>query len=88
VRDFAIDPNDVAIAKTIVAMTHTLGMRVVAEGVETHDQLRFLRTQGCDGSLDYCCSAPVPAGNVCREAVDARLPRGGPRRISALRRRR
>ncbi len=61
VRNFASDPNDAAIVRTIIAMAHTLGMRVVAEGVETRDQLEFLRRQGCDGSQGYYCSAPLPA---------------------------
>ena len=42
-------------------MAHTLGMKVVAEGVETRDQLEFLRGQGCDGSQGYYCSMPLSA---------------------------
>ena len=60
VRDLATNPNDVAIVKTIIAMAHTLGMRVIAEGVETYEQLSFLApTRGCDGSQGYYCSKPL-----------------------------
>jgi diguanylate cyclase (GGDEF)-like protein/PAS domain S-box-containing protein len=61
VRDLATDANDIAIVKTIIAMAHTLGMRVVAEGVETKEQLEFLRREGCDGSQGYYCSMPLSA---------------------------
>ncbi len=70
VRDIASDPNDVAIVKTIIAMAHTLGMRVVAEGVETREQLEFLRAQACDGSQGYYCSAPLPAGEFSELLTD------------------
>jgi EAL domain-containing protein (putative c-di-GMP-specific phosphodiesterase class I) len=64
VRDLASDPNDVAIVKTIIAMAHTLGMRVVAEGVERNEQLELLRRQGCDGFQGYLFSEPVDAEQV------------------------
>jgi len=70
VRDIATDPNDVAIVKTIIAMAHTLGMKVVAEGVETREQLEFLRAQACDGSQGYYCSAPLPAGEFSELLAD------------------
>jgi diguanylate cyclase (GGDEF)-like protein/PAS domain S-box-containing protein len=77
VRDLATDPNDVAIVRTIIAMAHTLGMRVVAEGVETHEQLRFLRAQDCDSTQGYYCSAPLSAGEFSGLLEDwGRIRRG------------
>ena len=70
VRDLATDPNDVAIVKTIIAMAHTLGMRVIAEGVETYAQLEFLRRQGCDGSQGYYCSKPLAADDFTELLAD------------------
>ncbi|MCG2585271.1 bifunctional diguanylate cyclase/phosphodiesterase [Massilia sp. TS11] len=64
-RSFVIDlpgqRDDAAIAATIVSMGHTLGFKVLAEGVETEEQLRFLRDQGCDMFQGYYTSPPVPA---------------------------
>jgi diguanylate cyclase (GGDEF)-like protein/PAS domain S-box-containing protein len=70
VRDLATDPNDVAIVKTIIAMAHTLEMRVIAEGVETYEQLSFLRAQGCDGSQGYYCSKPLTADDFTELLAD------------------
>ncbi|MDF1486267.1 EAL domain-containing protein [Ramlibacter sp. H39-3-26] len=56
------DADDVAISATIIAMGHSLGVEVLAEGVETPEQLAFLRGKGCDRFQGYLCSRPVPAG--------------------------
>ncbi|OGI40288.1 MAG: hypothetical protein A2V91_07095, partial [Candidatus Muproteobacteria bacterium RBG_16_64_10] len=70
VRDLATDPNDVAIVKTIIAMARALDMRVIAEGVETYEQLSFLRAQGCDGSQGYYCSKPLTADDFTELLAD------------------
>jgi diguanylate cyclase (GGDEF)-like protein len=53
--------DDMEIAATIVAMAHTLRLKVLAEGVETEAQLAFLQAQGCDLYQGYLSSPPVPA---------------------------
>jgi diguanylate cyclase (GGDEF)-like protein len=55
------DTDDHAITRAIIAMAHSLQMRVVAEGVETLGQLAFLREQGCDEFQGFLASPPVPA---------------------------
>ncbi|MBI4797875.1 MAG: EAL domain-containing protein, partial [Desulfarculus sp.] len=59
VRDLTVDANDAAIVQTIIAMGHALGLQVVAEGVETLEQLSFLRTHGCDEYQGYYFSRPL-----------------------------
>lgn len=53
--------DDMEIAATIIAMGHMLGFRVLAEGVETPEQLAFLQDKGCDAYQGYIKSKPVPA---------------------------
>jgi len=60
VRDVLIDPNDAAIAKTIVALAHSLGLAVIAEGVETAAQRDFLANAGCHTYQGYFYSRPIP----------------------------
>ncbi|MGO8755204.1 MAG: EAL domain-containing protein [Gallionellaceae bacterium] len=60
VRDITTDPNDAAIVQTIIAMTETLGLDVIAEGVETEAQLEFLNSHGCPAFQGFLFSMPVP----------------------------
>lgn len=60
VRNIPQDPGDVAITRAIVAMAHSFGMSVIAEGVETTEQLEFLRSLGCEDMQGYLFSKPVP----------------------------
>ena len=60
VRDIPHDRNDMEIAATIIAMAHTLKLRVVAEGVETPEQLAFLKERDCDAWQGYLYSKPLP----------------------------
>ncbi len=61
VREIAIQPDDAAITTAIIAMGHALGLRVIAEGVETEAHLTLLQKQGCDEVQGYLLGRPVPA---------------------------
>jgi diguanylate cyclase (GGDEF)-like protein/PAS domain S-box-containing protein len=82
VRDVLIDPNDAAITRTIVALAQSLGLGVIAEGVETKAQRDFLATSGCHVYQGYFFSRPMtiegfeayaftqhPSEPQCNEAV-------------------
>jgi diguanylate cyclase (GGDEF)-like protein/PAS domain S-box-containing protein len=60
VDDIPADPGDVALTRAIIAMGHSLGLHVVAEGVERRDQLDFLRREGCDEYQGYFFARPMP----------------------------
>jgi EAL domain-containing protein (putative c-di-GMP-specific phosphodiesterase class I) len=74
VSDLPGKPDDVAITTAIIAMGHALGLRVVAEGVETAQQRDFLLAAGCDEYQGYYFSRPVPEEELCA-AVTAALKR-------------
>ncbi len=71
VRDILIDPDDVAIAKMVVALTESMGLEVIAEGVETEAQRAFLADLGCHNYQGYLFSQPLPA-----KELEAFLERG------------
>ena len=64
VRDLGVDPNDTAIINAIIAMSHSLGIKVIAEGVENIAQLQHLREHGCDEAQGFYYSEPVPPEQI------------------------
>ena len=74
VADVPDDAGNTAITQAIMAMAHSLGLKVIAEGVETEEQLAFLRSHGCDELQGYFFSKPVSADAataMLRAALDA-----------------
>jgi diguanylate cyclase (GGDEF)-like protein/PAS domain S-box-containing protein len=66
IRDLSQGGEDAAITRAIIALAHNLELKVVAEGVETQDQLDFLRLQGCDEIQGYLISRPIEALDFVR----------------------
>jgi len=64
VNDIPADPGDAALTRAIIAMGHSLGLHVVAEGVERRDQLEFLRAEGCDEYQGYYFAKPMPEAAI------------------------
>jgi diguanylate cyclase (GGDEF)-like protein/PAS domain S-box-containing protein len=64
IRDVMSDPSDRTIVAAIVNLAHSLRMEVVAEGVETIEQLQFVRAVGCDAVQGYYCGRPMAAAQL------------------------
>ena len=64
VEDIATDTDDATLVRTIIALGHNLGLKVVAEGVETPQQLEFLRANQCDELQGYLFGEPMPADRL------------------------
>ncbi|HJV88218.1 MAG TPA: EAL domain-containing protein [Noviherbaspirillum sp.] len=64
IRDIASADDDAPIARAVILLAHSMNLRVVAEGVETEEQLAFLRKHHCDQIQGYYFSRPVPAAQI------------------------
>jgi diguanylate cyclase (GGDEF)-like protein len=74
VREIPVEADAATIVRTVIGMAHSLGLEVCAEGVETAEQLAFLRAEGCDRAQGYLFGRPMAA-----EDVEAFLARRGNR---------
>ncbi|HEX6705031.1 MAG TPA: EAL domain-containing protein [Albitalea sp.] len=72
IRDVITDPDDAAITVAIIGLARSLGLKVVAEGVETEAQLEFLRTHGCDEIQGYLFARPMPVGDCTQALMEGR----------------
>ena len=72
VRDIAHNETSASIARAIIAFGSALGLKVIAEGVESHDQYDILRGCGCDELQGYLFSRPIPAEDARKLATERR----------------
>ena len=66
VMNLATSRSDAAIIEAIIALAHSLNLKVIAEGVETEQQLAFLKSRGCDEVQGYLLSRPLPVEEISR----------------------
>ena len=66
VREVNLQPDDAAIATAVIAMAESMGLRVIAEGVENEAQLRFLKSKNCDEVQGYYLSRPLPVDELTK----------------------
>ncbi|MHC8304605.1 putative bifunctional diguanylate cyclase/phosphodiesterase [Pseudomonas sp. PB3P13] len=83
IQDIPRATQDMEIVQAIIAMAHTLNLRVVTEGVETVEQFEFLERNGCDFVQGYLLGRPVPLGEVRSTLIDIDL-RKSLRRVNPL----
>ena len=78
VMEMAVDASDAAIVRSTIDLAHNLGLRVVAEGVESEDAWRHLEALGCDFAQGYYLSRPLPARRPATRLIRERGPRPRP----------
>jgi EAL domain-containing protein (putative c-di-GMP-specific phosphodiesterase class I) len=74
VSDISDDPDDASIVRAIIALGHSLDLKIVAEGVTTQTQLQFLQAESCDAIQGFLMSPAIPA-NAFRELLERERPR-------------
>jgi len=72
VRDVTSHSDDAAIALAIIGLAHSLGLKVIAEGVETEAQMRFLRDNGCDQMQGFYFSRPLAVADCTRLLIEGK----------------
>jgi diguanylate cyclase (GGDEF)-like protein/PAS domain S-box-containing protein len=72
IRDLSIDSDDAAITSAIISMAKGLSLKVIAEGVETEEQMAFLRDHQCDEIQGYFFSKPITASEVAEKWLSSR----------------
>jgi diguanylate cyclase (GGDEF)-like protein/PAS domain S-box-containing protein len=87
VRDIKSDRDDAAIVSTVITLARQMGLKALAEGVETETQLSFLRTRGCDSFQGYLFCRPQPAADIEALLVHHRREFAAPRPRSRERKR-
>lgn len=70
VADVLRDPDDLALTSAIIAMAHSLGITVVAEGIELEGQYEVLRERGCDQGQGFWLGRPMPAADILRSFTE------------------
>ena len=70
-------PSAAAIVAATIAMGHSLGLTLIAEGVETPEQHRFLAAQGCERAQGSSSAVPMPAGDALIDRLEAGARRSG-----------
>ena len=78
IDDIPFLQGDMAITSTIIAMAHHLGFKVLAEGVETQEQLAFLKEQGCDSYQGYLYSKPLSTNDFAKLLFDTKTQFNAP----------
>ena len=66
IRQITANPADTAVVSTIIAMGRSLNLRVIAEGVETEEELAFLKLHGCDEAQGFYFGRPMPSEDFAR----------------------
>ncbi|MDD3449177.1 MAG: EAL domain-containing protein [Gammaproteobacteria bacterium] len=79
IREIATNAQDAAIVEAIIRLGHSLGLQLVAEGVEQPEQLSVLESQGCDSVQGYLLSRPLRAADATALLASSRMPQAGAR---------